>query len=135
MPMGIEQNQGVVLAHWNYSRQEWNSFIRCRRLRRGRLHYILFYFFGRTDGSIPDITITAQKVWTGDNAESFSDVNRYIKRININDTGKINILEISYTILKNGIQVPEEILVPVPKGKLKEAIQVQEKLIAAAIRQ
>jgi len=47
----------------------------------------------------------------------------------IRDAGKLNVLEITYSIFNNGITKTDEILIPVPKGKLKEAIQVQESIL------
>ena len=129
MLMRIEQNQRIALAHWTYNREEWKSFIRWDKLRRGRLWYVVYYFLGKKETTIPEITITNKKIWIGNAVESFNDINKQIKRITINDMGDLNILEITYSILKNGISKSEEIRVPVPKGKLKEAIQVQESIL------
>ncbi len=132
MLMGNEQNQRGVLVHWNYSVEEWKSFTRWTKLSRGRLHYFFYYWFGKKHPVIPEITITNQKIWRGDTGESFSDVNRHIKRINIRDTGKLNILEITYMVYKNGLSASVEIQLPIPKGKLKEAISIQERLMVKA---
>ena len=128
--MGIEQKQTLVLAHWTYKREEWNGFIRWKKMRRGWLNFLLYYFFGKKQSTIPEITITNQKVWTNDTGETFSDIKRQVRRIHIRDTGKLNILEITYSVFNNGMTTSDEIFVPVPKGKLKEAIQLQENLFA-----
>ena len=130
--MEIEQNQRAVLAHWTYNSEEWNSFIGWNKLGWGRLNYIFYYLFGKKETTIPEITITRQKIWINDAVESFSDIDRYVKRVAITDAGKFNLLEITYSILVGGKNVSDEIRIPVPKGKLKEAIQLQEKLIQAA---
>lgn len=124
-----EKNEEMVLAHWNYTRQEWKIFVRSTRLKQGRIRYILYRLFGKKDNLIPEITITVQKVLTGKKIETFSDINRSIRRIDIRDSGKMNVLEIIYAILENGTTVSREILVPVPRGKLKKAVQVQEQLM------
>jgi hypothetical protein len=134
MPVVNPQNEATILAHWHYTRLEWKCFIRYSMRSRGRLRYIRYYLFGPGCTVIPEITITGQKVWTGDAAVSFNDVNRYIKRICIHDSGKINILEITYAILENGNTHSGEIVIPIPKGKLKEAIQVQENLVAGTFQ-
>ncbi len=124
------KTEAAILAHWHYTRQEWKSFVRYNMRSRGRLHYIFYFLLGSAHTVIPEITITGQKVWKGNDSVSFNDVNRYIKRISIHDSGKINILAISYAILENGNINSEEIMVPIPKGKLKEALRVQENLVA-----
>lgn len=129
MLMRIEQNQRIVLAHWTYNCEEWRNFIRWDKLRRGRLWYVVYYFLGKKETTIPEITITNKKIWIGNSVESFNDINKQIKRINIRDAGKLNVLEITYSIFNNGITKTDEILIPVPKGKLKEAIQVQENIL------
>lgn len=42
---------------------------------------------------------------------------------------ELTVLEITYSIFNNGITKTDEILIPVPKGKSKEAIQVQESIL------
>lgn len=130
MPVANPGTEATILAHWHYTRQEWKCYVRYNMRSRGRLQYILYYLLGSGHTVIPEITITGQKVWTGEVAVSFNDVNRYIKRISIHDSGKINILAISYAIFENGNTHSAEIMVPIPKGKLKEAIRVQENLVA-----
>jgi len=128
MLMRNEQNQRIVLAHWTYNREEWRNFIRWDKLRRGRFWYVVYYFLKEKETTIPEITIANKKIWIGNSVESFNDINKQIKRINIRDAGKLNVLEITYSF-NNGITKTDEILIPVPKGKLKEAIQVQESIL------
>jgi len=60
--------------------------------------------------------------------EHFHSNGRSLKRINIKDEGKLNVMQIVYEQqLQNGV-FDKDIHVPVPKGKLKEAIEVEERL-------
>lgn len=129
MMMIIEKNQRAVLAHWTYNREEWRIFTRWNKIRHGRLNYLVYYFFKRKEAAIPEVTITGQNIWIDDAVESFNDINRHLNKISILDAGNLNILEITFSVLKNGIKKSGEISVPVPKGKLMEAIQLQERLI------
>lgn len=122
-------NNGEILAHWNYTRREWKIFLRNTTLKQGRFRYVLYCIFGRRNIKIPEIIITAQMIRRGEEVEAFSDINKSIKRVNIRDTGKLNVLEIIYAILENGSTVLRETQVPVPWGKLKEAVKVQERLM------
>jgi hypothetical protein len=125
----MEKNQRAVLAHWTYNREEWVSFIRWHKLRRGRLYYLIYYFLPKKKAAIPEVTITMQNIWIDDAVESFNDVDRHLKHISLHEAGTLNILEITYVVLKDGLKRLGEIKVPVPKGKLMEAIQVQESLV------
>ena len=77
---------------------------------------------------VPDITITHQKIWIGDEAEAFNDVNREVKNAVITDVGNLNVLTISYVVLNNGQKNHYEIKVPIPTGKLREAMKVSDTL-------
>jgi len=88
MLMRNEQNQRIVLAHWTYNREEWKNFIRWDKMRRGALWYVVYYFSGKKETTIPQITITNKKIWIGNSVESFNDINKQIKRINIRDQGR-----------------------------------------------
>jgi hypothetical protein len=55
-----------------------------------------------------------------------------LKQINIQDEGKINVMEISYLQQHPKGISSGEIRIPVPKGKLREAMYVQDKLTRTA---
>ncbi len=130
--MEIEQNQSTILVHWTYNREEWKAYIRWTKRRRGSVRYMIYYLFEKKQTAIPEITITRQKIWVDDAVESFSDINKYVKRVGIVNAGQLNILEIVYSTLLNGETASDEIRIPIPKGKLREAIELQEKLIHPA---
>jgi hypothetical protein len=133
MQMNIEQNQQTVLAHWTYTPKEWKYFIRWNKLRHGAFRYLVYYLLGKKEITIPEITITNQKIWTDHAVESFSDINHQVQKVIITDAGKMNLLHITYSVLKDGMTDLEDIRVPVPKGKLKEAIQVRERLMSNVV--
>lgn len=130
--MGNVNTKKIVLAHWTYTKEEWMAYNRWRKLRKGFLYFIIFGVFQKRNAIVPEITITNEKIWTDDIAESFINHERRLKRINIKDTGTVNILEITYQKQHGSIHQLEELNIPVPKGKLKEAMEVQQSLMEQA---
>jgi hypothetical protein len=76
----------------------------------------------------PSITITQGKVSINNIHEPFHDADRQLQRIHIRDAGKMNVMEFSYQRNDLPNAGPGEIQIPIPKGRLKEAIGVEEKL-------
>ena len=122
------QNETTALVHWTYSHEEWKTFMRWKKRNKGILHYLLHRFLPKQNTKTPSVTITQGKVSIDDVHEPFHGKDRQLQRINIRDAGKMNIMEISYQ--RNDLQDggANEILIPVPKGRLKEAFGVEEKL-------
>ena len=55
--------------------------------------------------------------------------NLWLGKITVNDAGSFNVLEITYCWNTSKGKTFNEIRVPIPKGSLKEAIFLQEKLM------
>jgi hypothetical protein len=113
------------LAHWTYSRQEWKSFLRWKKLQQGFFHYMLHLLRPVKQKHVPEIRITPQVVLTNDVHEPFHNDRRQFRKIMIHDVGDLNIMEISYAHRDGS----SEIRVPIPKGKLREAIGLQDQLM------
>lgn len=124
-----KQNETEALIRWTYSRDEWQAFMRWKKRRKSFFHYLLHRLSLSQRTQSPEITISSGRVSVGANHEPFDSNERQLKRVNIHDTGNMNVMEITYQ--RNDLQNAGrgEIHIPVPKGKLKEAIQVQEKLL------
>ncbi len=117
-----------ALVHWTYSRDEWKNFMRWKKMKKGIFYYILHRLFSPGRAKTPGIKITGDKVYVDNFNEPFQDKDRQLQRINIRDAGKMNVMEISYQ--RNDLQhaALTEIHIPIPKGRLKEAIGLEEKL-------
>lgn len=115
----------MQLTRWNYSKEEWQHFLHWKTRRKG----ILFFFFHRMRPvkrqQVPEIRIMADRVWINDVHQPFQNSYRQFREINIREAGRVNILEISYE-QSNRIC---DIRVPIPKGKLREAFEVRERLL------
>lgn len=72
------------------------------------------------------VLLTEQWVKIGNNRKYFVGPVTELKRVEISDFKELNIMSITYEIVSKG-QL-NEISLPIPKGKLKEAIEAQQKL-------
>lgn len=118
-----------ALVHWTCSREEWKRFMRWKKMKEGILHYILYRFTPWRNLKTPDIIITQKEVGMDDITEYFHTDSRELRRVNIRDAGKMNIMEITYETITSKLPDYTDIYIPVPKGKLREAIELQEYLL------
>ena len=124
-----KQADKTVIAHWTYTKEEWRAFQRWKVLRKGIFHYVLHWLRPKSKQA-PEIRITTGNIWINDAHEPFHDADRQFRKINIHDAGKMNVMEISYEHDNNS----NEIRIPIPKGKLREAIDVQDQIMKAKLR-
>lgn len=112
------------LTRWSYTREEWRHFLRWKDRKKGLIFSVIRRLIPVKKQPIPEVRISADRVWINNEHLPFQSRNRQFREINIREAGHINILEISYEQGKNirGINVP------IPKGKLREAFEVQERL-------
>jgi len=118
----------MLLAHWTYTPQEWKTFVNWTKKRRGLFYNLLHFFLPKEAQQTPEVRITPERVWIGDTHQHFSNDEYRFKKIDIRDEGGLNIMEISYERAGKKLHGSEEIRIPIPKGKLKEAIEVEMKL-------
>ena len=124
-----KQKDPSILAHWTYSRDEWKEFIRWIKLKKGLLTYLAYVLKPGRASSPPEVNLTIEGVWVAGNPIFFRTTEYNLKKVDIRNEGQMNIMEISYEGAgKEGMQ---EIRVLIPKGKLREAIQVAEILQSA----
>jgi len=116
----------MLLAHWKYSKEEWQYFIRHTKKRKGLLSWLLRPFYLLLENKIPEVKITPDQVWIGDDRQHFNNKDCELTTIDLRDEGKINILSIGYKNIDTA--TVNEIKILVPKGKLREAVEVQERL-------
>ncbi len=126
--MNEEQEGREVLVHWIYTREEWRVFLRWRKLKRGVLPFLIHLVTTLRLRNIPEIRITHYNVMTATMPELFNGLYRELKRVDIKDAGSLNILEIVYEKTEEKNTLFTEIHIPVPKGKLREAIRLQQDL-------
>lgn len=118
-------NEKAVLAHWVYTRDEWKTFMRKENRRQRFFHWLIHCLGHRLNKAIPEVEITTDKISVGNRYHRINSENGRLRRVNILDEGLINILEIRYDSGHENFEDFMEIRIPVPRGKLKEAILVQ----------
>jgi len=121
----------MILATWTYTRDEWKAFLKWKLLRKGVFHYLMHWLKPGKHKNVPAIQITHDRVWINEAPEAFQNELRKVHKINIHDAGKLNVMEISYQMTGSNGTSSDEIRIPIPKGKLREAIEVQDQLMKA----
>ena len=124
-----KQEKNTALVHWIYSGEEWKHFIRWKKMKKSVLHYILHRIWPAISAKSPDIIITNKQVSIDGIDQSFDGGDHELRLVNIRDAGKMNILEITYENINSKLTDLQDIYVLVPKGKLREAIELQEYLL------
>jgi len=127
--MAIKPKPGgpALLVRWIYTRDEWKAFERWKTKQQSVFHYLLHRLLPGRAHTSPEVTITDEHILINNITEPFNDAGRQLKRVYIRDTGNLNIMEITYE--NDGSGEMNEIKIPVPKGKLREAIAIQESLL------
>jgi hypothetical protein len=122
----------MYLARWNYSKEEWTNFMHWKMKRKGPLFFLFQWLRTNKTQDVPEIRIATDRVWINNTHEPFQNNQRRFREIHIRDTGSINVLEIKYVRLDSPGEKENrlcEIKVPIPRGKLREAFEIQERLI------
>ena len=114
------------IAHWIYTKEEWEYFNAWNMKRKGRLNYIWQSLFTKKKYT-SSMQLTRTSVQLGSELTYFTDAVTELRRIDIYDKGLINVMNIVYeNVAKSRFA---EISIPIPRGKLKEAISIQEILM------
>ena len=112
---------------WIYTKEEWRRFERWNARRQGVVEYVWHLLFHKENSHIQSVELTEQSVTIADKRKYFSGPVTELRRVEICDKKDFNVMIITYEILSK--RQFNEIRLPIPKGKLKEAIDAQEKLM------
>jgi hypothetical protein len=101
----------------------------------GILYSLIIYFINvystqPDDNKMPEVIITSEVLIINGYMSRFSGNELRLAKITVNDAGSFNVLEITYCWNTTRGKNFDEIRVPIPKGSLKEAIFLQEKLMS-----
>lgn len=131
MPVdNLNLSGNAILAHWTYTRSEWRSFNRWSSRKKSFFHYVLNRIQPGTVRMVPSVTITPSAVFIGDKKKSYNTPLHQLRRVIIHESDSMNIMEITYELCISAFTHLEEINILVPKGKLREAIALQEEMTA-----
>lgn len=115
----------MQLVRWSYTPEEWQRFLKWKNREKGLIFSWMHRLRAAGTSRVPEVRIMADRVWINDRHQPFQNSNRFIRDIRIREAGTVHVLEISYE-QANEIA---DIRVPIPKGKLREAFEVRERLL------
>ncbi len=131
MPVDNSNISGnVILAHWTYTRSEWKSFNRWSSRKKSFFHYMLNRIQPGAIRMIPSVTITPSAVFIGVEKKNYNTPLHQLRRVIIHESDAMNIMEITYELCTSAFTQLEEINILIPKGKLREAIAIQDEMTA-----
>ena len=114
------------IVRWIYTKEEWQHFEKWHAKHKGALNYLWhFIFYKSKEGQT--IEFNDQWIKIADKLKYFNGPVTELRRVDIYDKGQINIMNITYENVTN--HKLTEICIPIPKGKLKEAIDAHERLM------
>jgi len=111
---------------WIYSKEEWQQFERWNARDKGILNYLWYLLFYK-DRHVHSVEFNGQWIKISGQQKYFNGPVTELRRADIYDKGQINILNITYQNISNNHL--SEIIIPIPKGKLREAIDAHERLM------
>lgn len=121
--------QSMTKAHWTYSRQEWKTYMFKKLERKNFLLRTWKKLLLMLAFKTPEVKITPFSIAFGKDRREINQDLRVmdIELMNIDD---INIMTVSFDGVKSGKKA-EKLLIPVPKGKLRDAFELRQRLLAA----
>jgi hypothetical protein len=115
------------IARWIYTKEEWRHFAKWHAKDKGVFSYIWHFIFQQKK-LVQAIEFTDKTVQIGNKRKIFKSSELELRRVDIDERGKMNIMNITYESTNHKNEV-REIRLPIPRGKLKEAIDVQVRLM------
>lgn len=115
----------MLPVNWDYSPEEWLKFRRWEaRYKRGLWGSLVFYFKNLSSKSSARVRIGTNEVWINNSPKTFQNNQCRLMDVSLREERALNVLNIRYE-MSNRLY---DIVVPVPKGRLREAIEVEEYL-------
>lgn len=116
-----------VITRWVYLPEEWRKFRLWQARKKGWLPGLLYKIKNYRRRETATVTISPSEVMINNERLSIAVTDKERRRVDIRDAGKMNILCIcndSDSKLNQGTAIQ----IPVPKGRLKEAVDVLRQL-------
>lgn len=124
MRMKIPLKNDVWQIKWCYDSTEWKRFEKWEFSKKGGINFLKFIVRILLPGKPKEVKISQDAVLIGEKLHPFHTDNREFQTADIYDAGAMHILEICY----KEKEIYGVIRVPVPKGKLKDAIMLEKSL-------
>lgn len=124
MRMKIPGKNEHWLANWFYDNSEWRRFVRWELFKSGGIHLLRSVKMLIFPVNSRVIKISQGTVLIGEKLHPFHAGNRVFQTADIYEAGPMHILEICY----KEKEIYGVIRIPVPKGRLKEAVMLEKQL-------
>ncbi len=125
MRMKIPLKNDGWQINWSYESTEWKRFEKWELFRKGGIHLLKFLGMLLLPGKPKEVKISQDEVRIGRKSYPFHTDRCEFQTADIYDVGAMHILEICY----KEKEIYGVIRIPVPKGKLKDAIMLEKNLI------
>lgn len=133
-----QEKEKAVLVHWYYSVEEWETFSRSERKKKyGKAIaavYISIVYCFRTINyrwimpNRPETVITNGTATINGKPTVFHGNGKWLRKVDIQEKNNLNVLAISYEWNTTKGTRYDELHIPVPKGKLREAMELVDSL-------
>jgi hypothetical protein len=116
------------IVRWTYTKEEWQHFEKWNARHKGLLNYFWYSLFNK-DKYVHSIEFNERWIKISGKQKYFNGPVTELRRVDIYDKGVVNVMNITYeNISSNHLS---EITIPIPRGKLKEAIEAHEKMMSS----
>lgn len=112
---------------WIYSPEEWKAFLRWQGRKKAGWFYWLSVRRWKKQ-RVPQVGLTTDIVFMDNEPIYIDTAGNSLRRIMLRDAGDLNVLVLIYGPAADNRSPLQELYLPVPRGRLREAIQFQEGL-------
>lgn len=118
-------SENRLLVQWEYSYDEWRRFQKWKSRKKGMFHYFSNLFRSGSRVKSHYISVNTGSVSIDGMIEPFAGRDLELRTVNISEIRNMNVMEIRVHHQQHGAR---EISFPIPRGRLKEAVGLEERL-------
>ncbi len=126
---GMEQSpEGAI--QWQYTRKEWNHFLKATGWKKNWPALFRLLFARCIHRKVPVVHIKPDQMSIGPDRYYFFGERKKLRNVEIREEGPVNVICFEYENLPTDTERWKVIKVPVPRGRLKEALRMREHLLS-----
>jgi hypothetical protein len=128
--MDLKGHNTAEYVRWTYTRKEWSEFLHASGWKK-RWPHIMKKIMARFHKR-PAVLISTERLSIGGVHYGFSSSKNRLRNIDLREEGSVHVLSFEYENLHEAAELWKEVKVPVPRGKLREAIGIQNRIMPQA---